>query len=208
MESITDNKPVILYIYIYNLPLFNHPMAQVTAVWPPADRQEFTHAQHAQNISWGITPPPTPVVARVGGGGARNCGGRRRDFSLPAIAAVDGVSATSLPVSNRQNITRYACPELSGNRTIIHRFFTSQCPHTHTTWVMLLVLLFVGLVAPTTIPPLPACQHLKYTYSSRGVPDYDIPGKPVQGIISFVKLCSFVIYSNLVSFQYRQPVLK
>jgi hypothetical protein len=46
---------------------------------------------------------------------------------------------------------------------------------------MLLVLLFVGLGAPTTIPPLPACQHLKYTYSSRGVPEYDIPGKPVQG---------------------------
>ena len=67
---------------------------------------------------------------------------------------------------------------------------------------------FVGLVAPTTIPPLPACQHLKYTYSSRGVPDYDIPGKPVQGIINFVKLSSFVIYSNLVSFQYLQPVLK
>ena len=46
---------------------------------------------------------------------------------------------------------------------------------------MLLVLLFVSLGAPTTIPPLPACHHLKYTYSSRGVPEYDIPGKPVQG---------------------------
>ena len=71
-------------------------MAQVTAVWPPADRQEFTHAQHAQNISWGITPPH-PRRSESGGGGARNCGGRRRDFSLPAIAAVDGVSATPPP---------------------------------------------------------------------------------------------------------------
>ena len=185
-------------------------MAQVTAVWPPADRQEFTHAQSAQNISWGITPPPPPHRRSESGGGE----GVREIVVAGAETLVcrqsqpwTESSPPPLSVSNRQNITRYACPELSVNRTIIHRFFTSQCPHTHTTWVMLLVLLFVGLVAPTTIPPLPACQHLKYTYSSRGVPDYDIPGKPVQGIINFVKLCSFVIYSNLVSFQSRQPVL-
>ena len=50
----------------------------------------------------------------------------------------------------------------------------------------MLVLLFIGLVSPTTIPPLPACDQLKYTYSTRGVPEYDIPGRPVQGKLCFL----------------------
>ena len=45
----------------------------------------------------------------------------------------------------------------------------------------MLLLLFIGLVSPTSIPPLPACDQLRYAYSSRGVPEYDIPGRPVQG---------------------------
>ena len=45
----------------------------------------------------------------------------------------------------------------------------------------MLILLFIGLVSPTSIPPLPACDQLRYAYSSRGVPEYDIQGSPVQG---------------------------
>merc|ERR1719474_79977 len=48
-----------------------------------------------------------------------------------------------------------------------------------TLWILLPLF---SLVSPTQIPPLPACDQLKYTYSSRGVPEYDIPGRPVQGL--------------------------
>ena len=50
--------------------------------------------------------------------------------------------------------------------------------------LVLILFVFVSPVCLTTIPPLPACDQLKYTYSSRGVPEYDIPGRPVQGNVN------------------------
>ena len=59
--------------------------------------------------------------------------------------------------------------------------------------VLVTLVFLVSLVEPTTLPhlsghpprgqppPLPECHHLKYAYSARGVPEYAIPGQPVEG---------------------------
>ncbi len=50
--------------------------------------------------------------------------------------------------------------------------------------ILLLIFLF-GLSAPSNIPgvELRGCDHLRYAYSSRGVPEYEVPGVPLQGSI-------------------------
>jgi len=52
---------------------------------------------------------------------------------------------------------------------------------------MFLLLLLASAVAPSSIPPPPTCNHLKYAYSLRGVPESDIPGRPISG--SMLQIC-------------------
>ena len=57
------------------------------------------------------------------------------------------------------------------NRTIVNQII-----------MILLIFLLVGFCSPTNIPSeLRGCDHLRYAYSSRGVPEYEVPGSPLQG---------------------------
>jgi len=46
---------------------------------------------------------------------------------------------------------------------------------------MLSLLLLASAVTTSSIPPPPSCQHMQYAYTVRGVPEADIPPRPISG---------------------------
>ena len=51
---------------------------------------------------------------------------------------------------------------------------------------MFLLIFLTHSVMSSSIPPPPSCNHVKYAYSLRGVPESEIPGYPISGIIAIL----------------------